>query len=130
MFAETIIIGNLGSDPEMRFTPGGKAVTSFSVATSEKWTGADGKPQERTTWWRVSVWDKQAEIVEKYLKKGRQVMVKGRVEARAFTDKSGEVRASLELTANTVKFLGSNPNGEHTAVSVAPVTADEDSVPF
>jgi len=57
-------------------------------------------------------------------------MVKGRVEARAFTDKSGEVRASLELTANTVKFLGSNPNGESVAVSVAPVTADEDSVPF
>ncbi len=128
MFAETIIIGNLGSDPEMRYAPSGKAVTSFSVATSNKWTGADGSKQEKTTWWRVSVWDKQAEVAEKYLKKGKQVMVKGRVEARAFTDKAGEVRASLELTADTIKFLGS-ANGETTATSVAPVVESSD-VPF
>jgi single-strand DNA-binding protein len=79
----------------------------------------------------VSVWDKQAEVVEKYLKKGRQVMVKGRVEARAFTDRDGNVRASLELTSNTVKFLGGNPNANGDATS-APVISSEGNpdIPF
>ena len=107
MYQKTIIIGNLGRDPEMRYTPSGTAVTNLNVAVNRKWTGRDGQPQEKTTWFRVAAWDKLAELCNQYLSKGRLVLVEGEVEASAYTSQEGEARSSLELTARNVRFLGS-----------------------
>lgn len=96
----------------MRYTPSGVPVASFNLATSRSWTGQDGQRQEKTTWFRVSVWNKQAEIVTQYLTKGRQVMVVGEVEeARVYTDREGNPRASLEVKAQSVRFLGQKAQG-------------------
>jgi len=107
MYQQITLIGNLGTDPEMRYTPSGVPVSSFSLAVNKSWTGQDGQRQDKTTWFRVTTWRKQAEIVSQYLTKGRRVMVVGEVEeARAYTDRDGNQRASLEVTAQIVKFLG------------------------
>jgi single-strand DNA-binding protein len=106
MYAKTLVIGHLGRDPEMRYTPSGVPVTSFSVATTRKWTNANGEPQEKTTWFRVTCWRKLAELSAQYLQKGRLVLVEGDVDASSWTDREGNPRASLELTATTIKFLG------------------------
>ncbi|MCE7988343.1 MAG: single-stranded DNA-binding protein [Caldilinea sp. CFX5] len=112
MYQQIILIGNLGNDPEMRYTPSGVAVASFSLAVNRSWTGQDGQRQDKTTWFRVSVWNKQAETVTQYLSKGRQVMVIGEVEeARVFTDRDGNPRASLEVKAQSVRFLGQRGDG-------------------
>ena len=79
MYQKIVIVGNLGRDPEMRYTPSGQPVTNLSVATNRKWTSADGTPGEETIWFRVSVWGKQAETCNQYLSKGRQVLVEGRL---------------------------------------------------
>ena len=129
MYQSIILIGNLGNDPEMRYTPAGVPVASFSLAVSKKWT-TDGQQHSKTTWFRVSCWRKLAETVGEYLHKGSKVMVIGEVEdARAFTDKSGNNRASLEVTAKEVKFLDGKADGDATAVSVAP-EEDYDPIPF
>ena len=112
MYQKTIVVGYLGRDPEMRYTPTGVPVTSFSMAHTRKWTNANGEPQEKTTWFRVTCWRKLAETTAQYLKKGRLCLVEGEIEASAWTDKEGNARASLELTASTVKFLGSHEGGE------------------
>lgn len=107
MYQQITLIGNLGNDPEMRYTPSGVPVASFNLAVNRSWTGQDGQRQDKTTWFRVSVWNKQAEIVTQYLSKGRQVMVVGEVEeARVYTDRDGNPRASLEVKAQSVRFLG------------------------
>lgn len=107
MYQQITLIGNLGNDPEMRYTPSGVPVASFNLAVNRSWTGQDGQRQDKTTWFKISVWNKQAEIVSQYLSKGRQVLVIGEMEdARAYTDKDGNLRASLEVRANTVRFLG------------------------
>lgn len=106
MYQQITLIGNLGNDPEMRYTGNGTPVASFSLAVNKRWTGQDGQAQDKTTWFRVTTWRKQAEIVSQYLAKGAKVMVVGEVEeAKAFTDRDGNNRASLEVTAQTVKFL-------------------------
>jgi single-strand DNA-binding protein len=123
MFEQIIITGNLGADPEMRFTPSGKAVTNFSVAANARWTNSDGTPGSRVTWYRVTCWERLAEVTNQYLSKGRRVMVvASRIEAEAYLDKEGQPRASLKVTADAVKFLDSS--GE-----VEPVEALEE-VPF
>ena len=107
MYQQITIVGNLGADPEMRYTPTGQAVANLSVATSRSWTDADGVRQQKTLWFRVAVWGKQAEVVSQYLSKGRQVLVTGELEEpRAFTDREGNLRASLEMRAQSVRFLG------------------------
>jgi single-strand DNA-binding protein len=107
MFQQIIIVGNLGRDPEMRYTPSGVPVTSFSVATSRRWTGQDGQPQEKTVWFRVTAWRRDAELASQYLTKGRQVMVIGEMEEPStWTDRDGNSRASLEMTARNIRFLG------------------------
>lgn len=112
MYQQITLIGNLGNDPEMRYTPSGTPVASFNLATSRSWTGQDGQRQDKTTWFRISVWNKQAEIVTQYLAKGRQVMVVGEVEeARVYTDRDGNPRASLEVKAQSVRFLGQKAQG-------------------
>lgn len=107
MYQQITLIGNLGNDPEMRYTPSGVPVASFNLAVNRSWTGQDGQRQDKTTWFRVSVWNKQAETVSQYLSKGRQVLVIGEVEeARPYTDRDGNMRASLEVKAQSVRFLG------------------------
>lgn len=101
-----IVVGNLGRDPEVRFTQSGRAVANFSVATSESWTGQDGSPQERTEWHNIVVWGKQAESCGQYLSKGRQVFVQGRIQTRKWTDQNGQDRYTTEIVAQRVQFLG------------------------
>lgn len=121
MYSKHIIVGNVGSEPEMKYTPSGIPVTTFSLASNKKWKSADGQQQEKTTWWRVSVWRQQAETVSQYVTKGMKVLVEAEdIEARAFTDKQGNQRASLEITANAVRFLSSKGSSDPTdSVSVA-----------
>lgn len=108
MYQQVIIVGNLGRDPEMRYTASGVPVTSFSVAVSRRWTGQDGQRQEKTTWFRVSAWRQLAELCGQYLTKGQKVMVVGEIEdPNVWTDQQGNSRASLELTARDVRFLSS-----------------------
>jgi single-strand DNA-binding protein len=128
MFQQCIIIGNLGRDPEMRYTPTGKPVTEFSVAVNRKWTTQEGTPGEETTWFRVTCWGRLAETTNQYLTKGRQVMVVGRINASAWTGQDGEARATLELTAQDVKFLGGR-GGEQGAEPQSFPT-DEEEIPF
>lgn len=104
---QTIIVGNLGGDPELRYMQNGRPVCNFSVAVSERWRDRQtNEQQEKTTWYRVAVWGAQAESCNTYLAKGRQVLVIGNVSARGYTNNSGEAAASLDLTARSVQFLG------------------------
>jgi len=103
---QTVIVGNLGRDPELQYTQSGRAWTRFTVAVSETWTDRQSNERrEKTTWYNVSVFGPQAETVNRYLSKGRQVMVIGTVSARAYTNQAGEPGASLDLTARDVRFL-------------------------
>jgi len=104
--SKVILVGNLGSDPEMRYTPSGKAVTSFRMATNRRYTTSAGESKEETDWFRVSVWGKQAEQCNQFLAKGRQVYVEGRLHARNWEGQDGQTRTSLEVTADRVLFLG------------------------
>ena len=135
MYQKIIIVGNLGRDPEMRYTPSGQPVTTLSVATNRKWTNADGTPGEETIWFRVSVWGKQAEACNQYLSKGRQVLIEGRLrpdpatsEPRIWTGNDGVARASYELTANTVRFLGGR--AEVAAAGPEEGAIEEGEIPF
>ena len=128
MYQSTTIIGHLGRDPEMRYTPSGAPVTNFSVATSRRWTDAAGVQQERTTWFKVVAWRKLAEVCNQYLRKGQLVMVEGEVDASAYMPKDGgEPRASLELTARTVKFLSKSGEAHEAAM---PSINEVEEVPF
>ncbi|MCC6278588.1 MAG: single-stranded DNA-binding protein [Oligoflexia bacterium] len=105
---KVILVGRLGTDPEVRYTPGGQAVAKLSLATSESWTDKQGQKQERTEWHRIVVWGKLAEICGQHLSKGRQVYVEGRLQTRSWDDKAtGQKRYTTEINANTVQFLGS-----------------------
>ncbi|HKD43443.1 MAG TPA: single-stranded DNA-binding protein [Myxococcaceae bacterium] len=108
---KAILIGNLGADPEVRFTPGGQAVANFRIATSESWTDKNGQKQERTEWHRIVVWGKLAELCGEYLAKGRQCFVEGRLQTREWTDKENRKNYTTEVVANSVVFLGArDPN--------------------
>jgi single-strand DNA-binding protein len=139
MYHKVTLVGNLGRDPEMRYLPSGDPVTNFSMATSEKWTGQDGQKNERTIWWRVSCFGKQAEIVNEYLKKGRKVLVEGTMVAdpktgnpRIWTGQDGEPRASFEVRAQTIKFLDSKADAERADArhGAKDETEDESEIPF
>jgi single-strand DNA-binding protein len=109
---KVILIGNLGADPEVRFTPSGQAVANFRIATSESWNDkTSGQKQERTEWHRIVVWGKLAELCGEYLKKGRQCYVEGRLQTREWTDKEGKKNWTTEVVANTVQFLGGGGGG-------------------
>jgi len=103
---KVILIGNVGNDPEMRYTPNGKPVTSFRMATNYRYTTSNGERKEETDWFTVSVWGKQAESCNQYLSKGRQVYVEGRLHARSWEGQDGQMRTSLDVTANRVLFIG------------------------
>ncbi len=119
MYHTIIIVGNLGRDPEMRYLPSGQAVTNLSVATSRQYSGQDGQQVKETTWFRVSVWGKQAESCNQYLKKGSKVLVEGRLTPdtatggpRIWTRQDGTPASSFEVSASTVRFLSSRSDGE------------------
>lgn len=116
-FNKVIVVGNLGRDPELRYTPQGTAVCSFSVATSEKRRDKAGEFQELTTWFRVTLWGKQAEVASKYLVKGKPVYVEGRLRVEEYTDRDGKNRYSLELNASDMQFIGGGQNENHAADS-------------
>jgi single-strand DNA-binding protein len=108
---KVILIGNLGRDPEVRFTPSGQAVANFTIATNDSWTDKQGQKQERTEWHRIVVWGKLAEICGEYLSKGRQAYVEGRLQTREWTDKEGKKNYTTEIVAQTVQFLGGRGDG-------------------
>lgn len=103
---KAILVGRLGADPDMRYTPSGQGVCELRVATSESWNDKNGQRQERTEWHRIVVWGKRAEICSKYLAKGRQVYIEGRIQTRTYDDKDGNKRYITEIVANDVQFLG------------------------
>jgi single-strand DNA-binding protein len=111
MYQTVILIGNLGKDPEMRFTPSGQSVTTLSVATNRRYNGTNGQPVKETTWFRITVWGKQAEACNEFLHKGSKVLVEGRLTPDPETggphiwENNGKVGASFEVTASTVRFL-------------------------
>jgi len=139
MWHTIVIVGNLGKDPEMRYTPNGQAVTSFSVATSRQYTANNGQLVKETIWFRVSAWGKQAETCNQYLKKGSKVLVEGRLQPdpnsggpRIWNRQDGTPAASFEVTANTVRFLSSRAENEALGVGAdeASTAASEDEIPF
>ena len=130
MLNKAMLIGRLGGDPEVRFTQSGTAVCSFSIATSEAWTDKNGEKQERTEWHRITCWDKLAENVGKFLSKGRQVYVEGKLQTRKWTDKDGTDRYTTEIVARQVSFLGSRPEGENQPRNAPPPEDDPDEIPF
>lgn len=138
MYQNLIIVGNLGRDPEMRYTPSGQAVTNFNVATNRKYTTSDGNQVEETTWFRVSTWSKTAEVCNQYLKKGSKVLVEGRLNPdpdtggpKIWTRQDGTSAASFELTANQVRFLSTRveDEGAYTADNSQGISEPED-IPF
>lgn len=108
---KVILVGNLGADPDVRYTPGGQAVANFNIATNERWKNkTTGQPEERTEWHRVVTFGKLAELCRDYLSKGRPVYMEGRLQTRKWEDKEGQTRYTTEIVAQTVQFLGS-PTG-------------------
>ncbi len=103
---KVLLIGRLGTNPEIRYTPTGSAVANFNVATNESWNDKNGQKQERTEWHRIVVWGKLAQLCGEYLTKGRQVYIEGRLQTRQWQDKDGQNRYTTEVIANTVQFLG------------------------
>ena len=142
MYQQLIIVGNLGKDPEMRYTPSGTPVTSMNIATNRKYTGSDGQVVKETTWFRVSVFGKMAETCAQYLKKGSAVLVEGRLTPdknsggpRTYQRQDGTMGATYEVFANNVRFLSSKGEGSTGPVAAAPSDDEvpvsaEDEIPF
>ena len=139
---KVILVGNLGRDPEVRFTGTGRAVAKFPLATSEVWNDAEGGRQERTEWHNIIVWGKQGETCGQYLSKGRQVYVEGSIRTRSYDDKDGNKRYITEIVAQRVRFLGGGAGaggGRGASTGEAPAMpedlpgaagADDDDIPF
>lgn len=138
MYHTIIIVGNLGRDPEMRYTPSGQAVTNLNVASNRQYTTSDGNPVKETIWFRISTWGKTAENCNQYLKKGSRVLVEGRLNPdpetgspRVFTRQDGTSGAAFEVTAQMVKFLSTRTedDGGYTAGETQSISEPED-IPF
>ncbi len=132
---KVILIGNLGRDPELRYTQSGQAVTNFSLATTDRFSNKSGEREERTEWHRVVAWARTAELCAQYLSKGRAVYVEGRLQTREWEDKEGQKRRTTEVVAQTVQFLGSPRDGQQTSASPNPAGAPpsapaSDDIPF
>jgi single-strand DNA-binding protein len=143
MYQTIIIVGNVGRDPEMRYTPSGQAVTSFSVATNRQYTNNNAETVKETIWFRVSAWGKTGETCNQYLKKGSKVLVEGRLTAdpatggpRIWQAQDGTSRASFEVSAQTVRFLSSRAESEGSGMSSAAAVedgsapAENEDIPF
>ena len=136
MYQQITLVGNLGQDPEMRYTPSGKPVTTFSVAVSRSWNSADGERHNETEWFNVVAWGNLAEICKQYLVKGQQVYIEGRLQTRRWDDKEGQKHTSVEIVANEMMMLGERHNGNNSQEADAASAADansamaEDEFPF
>ena len=137
MYQKVIIVGNLGRDPELRYTPQGTPVTTLSVATNRRWTGADGSPQEETVWFRVTAWRQLAETCAQYLTKGRQVLVEGTLTPdretggpKVWTRQDGTSGASYDVRAFTVQFLGGRGVEAESVEERVPFEDEADDIPF
>jgi single-strand DNA-binding protein len=108
---KVILIGNLGKDPELKYTPGGQPVATFSLATQERFTDKSGQRQDRTEWHNIVAWGKLAELVNQYLKKGRTAYIEGRITTRSWDDKDGNKKYRTEIVANSVEFIGGSGGG-------------------
>ena len=138
---KVILVGNLGKDAEVRVTPGGQSVASFSMATTENWTSKEGEKKEQTEWHRIVLWGKQAESLQEYLVKGKQIYVEGRLQTRQWDDKEGNKRYTTEIKADRITLLGggggrssgmdrggSHPAGGPDEPPMEPIT--DDDIPF
>ncbi len=126
-FNKIIIVGNLGRDPELKYTPQGQQVCEFSMATNEKRKTNTGELKEESTWFNVTFWGRQAEIASQYLAKGRQVYVEGRLRAREWTDKDGRQRTNLEVFGTELRLIGSRPNDAMANVATANASTSKGS---
>ena len=144
-FNKIIIVGNLGRDPELRYTPQGSAVCSFSMATNEKRKDKAGELQDVTTWFRITLWNKQAENAAKYLTKGSAVYIEGRLRIEEWTDRDGNNRYTLEVQGSDMQFLSGGSRDEFSgdspresqfagpsdaAADFAPPAKADDDIPF
>lgn len=111
-FNKITVVGNLGKDPELRYTPQGNAVCNFSVATNEKRRGKDGDFQDVTTWFRITLWGKQAENASKYLTKGSPIYIEGRLRVEEWQDRDGKGRYTLDVQATDMQFIGNQKGGD------------------
>ncbi len=137
---KAILIGNLGSDPELRYTASGTAVASFNIATTERYKDKNGEKQERTEWHTIVCWARLGELANEYLKKGRSVYIEGRIQTRNYEDKDGIKRYKTEIVCQQMQFLGGRGQGEQQSApgggssSSAPsepnLPADDDDLPF
>jgi single-strand DNA-binding protein len=115
---KVILVGNLGRDAELRYTPGGAAVASLNLATTEVWNDRNNQRQEKTEWHRVVLWGKQAESLQEYLTKGKQIYVEGRLQTRQWDDKDGNKRYTTEIKADRITLLGGGSGGRGAGSSV------------
>lgn len=138
-FNKIILVGNLGRDPELRYTPQGTPVCSFSMATNERRKDKTGEMQDQTTWFKVTLWNRQAETAAQYLQKGRPVYIEGRLRVEEYTDRDGKQRHSLEVNATDMQFIGGarseEPPMERAAAApggTSPAEPDlaDDDIPF
>ncbi len=140
---KAILIGRLGKDPDLRYTPGGKAVASFSLATSEPWSGLDGQKKESSSWHQIVAWGRQAEVLKEYMHKGSQIYIEGRISNRSYDDKEGNKKYISEVVVQNFQFLDSKssssgtyadneqqaPAGTPPAPPASP-GSDDDDLPF
>ncbi len=131
---KVMIIGHLGKEPEMRYTPSGRPVTTFTAAVSRSWTSADGERHSETEWFNIVAWGNLAEICKQYLTKGQQVYIEGRLQTRHWDDKEGQKHTSVEIVANEMMMLGerrdSNHGHDEQSTSVDEPATNEDEFPF
>ena len=125
-----LVIGNVGTDPEMRYTPNGNPVTTFSVATNRRYTTSEGEQREETEWFRVNAWNRLAETCNQYVTKGMKVYVEGRLKSSPYTANTGEARAGNEITANEVKFLDRAQTSGSGAEAPSEAGKDVDDLPW
>lgn len=137
-FNKIILVGNLGRDPELRYTPQGTAVCTFSIATNDRRKDKSGEFQDQTTWFRVTLWEKKAEVAAQYLTKGKPVYIEGRLRMEEYTDRDGKQRSTLEVTATEMQFIGSRGDDTHhppaarddDMPSSSPAMTGDDDIPF
>lgn len=133
---KAILIGNLGADPELRYTPTGEAVASFSIATTERYKDRDGNNQEKTEWHNIVCWRRLAEIANEYLKKGSPVYIEGSIKTRSYDDKNGIKRYRTEIVVRSMQLLGQRGGGQAASAQAEPAgepqmpATDDDDLPF
>jgi single-strand DNA-binding protein len=134
---KVILIGNLGADPEVRYTPSGAAVANFSLATTDQWTNKDGGKEEKTEWHRIVAFNRLGEICGEYLHKGKQVYIEGKIQTRSWEDKEGIKRYTTEIVALGMQMLGAKGRDNDTASRISerppveePLSIPDDEIPF